>query len=55
MGRPYLALRFFLKGTTIGVVTNEYGFYSLTAPAGRYTLNISYMGYTEINQEGSTE
>ncbi len=41
----------FLKGTTIGVVTNEYGFYSLTAPEGDYTLSISYIGYTEINKE----
>ena len=29
-----------------GTVTNEYGFYSLTAPAGTYTLRISYLGYT---------
>lgn len=24
----------FLKGTSIGAVTNEYGFYSITAPKG---------------------
>ncbi|HEY8397084.1 MAG TPA: TonB-dependent receptor [Flavihumibacter sp.] len=30
-----------------GVVTNEYGFYSLTLPAGRYTLRVSYTGYKE--------
>lgn len=40
-----------LKGTTIGVITNEYGFYSITAPKGTYQLVISYMGYTEINKE----
>lgn len=28
-----------------GVVTNDYGFYSLTLPAGTYTLQISYVGY----------
>ena len=38
----------FLKGTTIGVVTNEYGFYSLTAPAGKYTLVFSYLGYQDV-------
>ena len=35
----------FLKGTTIGAVTNEYGFYSLSAPKGDYVLIVSYMGY----------
>ncbi|WP_430965847.1 TonB-dependent receptor [Spongiimicrobium sp. 2-473A-2-J] len=39
------------KGTNIGVVTNEYGFYSLTAPKGNYTLVISYVGYGEISRE----
>lgn len=29
------------KGTT----TNEYGFYSLQLPAGKYTIKISYVGY----------
>ena len=28
-----------------GVVTNAYGFYSLTAPSGNYTLVISFSGY----------
>ena len=50
-GETLFGASVFLKGTTIGVVTNEYGFYSLTAPAGDYTLNIAYMGYTDINQE----
>ena len=41
----------YLKGTTIGAITNEYGFYSLTAPKGTYTLIVSYIGYLEISQE----
>ncbi len=41
----------FLEGTTIGAITNEYGFYSITAPKGNYTLVISHMGYTEIKRE----
>jgi hypothetical protein len=28
-----------------GSLTNEYGFYSLTLPEGKYTLRVSYMGY----------
>ncbi|MRH99370.1 TonB-dependent receptor plug domain-containing protein [Kriegella sp. EG-1] len=52
-GETLFGASVFLKGTTLGVITNEYGFYSLTAPKGEYTLNISYLGYTEINKEVS--
>lgn len=33
-------------GTTTGTVTNEYGFYSLTLPAGTHEIQFSYIGYT---------
>ena len=39
-----------------GTVTNIYGFYSLTLPAGEYTFTISYIGYetmTKINLNAS--
>ncbi len=29
----------------IGVTTNEYGFYSLSLPRGKYTLRFTYIGY----------
>lgn len=32
---------------TIGVTTNEYGFYSLSLPKGNYTLRFSYIGYEQ--------
>ncbi len=32
---------------TIGIVTNEYGFYSLSLPQGKYTLRFSYIGYKQ--------
>lgn len=32
---------------SLGTVTNEYGFYSLTLPQGSYTLVISSLGYAE--------
>jgi hypothetical protein len=32
-------------GTTIGAMTNEYGFYALTLPKGTHTISISYIGY----------
>ncbi len=31
-----------------GVVTNSYGFYSITLPEGSYTLEIRYLGYTTL-------
>lgn len=34
-----------------GVITNEYGFYSLTLPKGNYTLIISYIGFNEVKKE----
>ncbi|MDH7448229.1 TonB-dependent receptor [Aquimarina sp. 2201CG14-23] len=34
-----------------GVVTNEYGFYSITLPKGNYKLQISYLGFQDIVQE----
>ena len=33
-----------------GTATNSYGFYSLTAPAGNYTLLFSYVGYQTIEK-----
>ncbi len=33
--------------SAVGAVTNEYGFYSLTAPAGDYTVKVNYIGYEE--------
>ncbi len=50
-GETLFGASVFLKGTTIGVVTNEYGFYSITAPEGDYTLHVSYLGYAEINRK----
>ncbi|OSY87817.1 collagen-binding protein [Tenacibaculum holothuriorum] len=44
-----------VKGTNVGVSTNEYGFYSLTVPKGNYTLLISYLGYTTIEKKVSLE
>ena len=50
-GETLFGASVFLNGTTVGGVTNEYGFYSVTAPEGEYVLSISYMGYNEVNIE----
>lgn len=50
-GETLFGATVFLKDTTIGVTTNEYGFYSITAPKGNYTIIVSYVGYIEKGQE----
>src|SRR5947208_869322 len=34
-----------------GTATNSYGFYSLSAPDGEYTLLFSYIGYETVEQK----
>ncbi len=50
-GETLFGTSIFLKGTDIGAITNEYGFYSISAPAGSYTLIFSYMGFNEVSKE----
>ncbi len=40
-----------VKGQNLGAFSNEYGFYSLTIPEGKYTLVITAMGYLSKEQE----
>ncbi|MFD1292310.1 TonB-dependent receptor domain-containing protein [Lutibacter holmesii] len=50
-GETLFGASIYLKNTNVGVLSNEYGFYSLSAPKGTYTLVISYLGYKEVSQE----
>ena len=49
----------YVKEINSGTATNAYGFYSLTLPAGEYTLVISYIGFKDrveqINLSKNTE
>lgn len=47
-GETVFGASVFFEGTTIGAVTNEYGFYSITAEEGDYKLTISYVGYASL-------
>ncbi len=40
-----------VKGTTNGVATNPYGFYSLTLPKGNYTILYSIVGFESVERE----
>lgn len=50
-GETLFGASVYLKTTSIGVLTNEYGFYSISAPKGTYTLVISYLGYDNVINE----
>jgi hypothetical protein len=39
-----------IEDPSVGVVTNEYGFYSLTLPKATYTFITNYVGYQEEKQ-----
>ncbi|WP_299459933.1 TonB-dependent receptor [uncultured Microscilla sp.] len=44
-GEGLIGATVFVKELGSGAVTNTYGFYSLSLPAGKYTVSFSYIGY----------
>lgn len=50
-GETLLGATVLLKGTSIGSTTNEYGFFSITAKEGTYTLVVSYIGFKAFEQQ----
>ena len=40
-----------LKGTSFGAVTNDKGIYELSAPAGKYTLVVSVLGFNTVEKD----
>ncbi|MDT0649585.1 TonB-dependent receptor [Autumnicola edwardsiae] len=40
-----------IPSQSTGVVTNEYGFFSIKLPEGTYTIQISYLGYETISRQ----
>src|SRR5689334_10186231 len=46
-GESLLGANVYLKETLQGTQTNQYGFYSLTVPAGKYTVVYAYIGFEE--------
>jgi hypothetical protein len=49
-GETLLGATVSLQNTFYGAITNEYGFYSLSAPKGKYTISIAYLGYNTLTQ-----
>ena len=50
-GEALLFANVFIKGTTVGVNSNEYGYYALDIPANEdVTVSFSYLGYQETDK-----
>jgi hypothetical protein len=47
-GETLIGATVYVTETGQGTVTNAYGFYSLSIPAGTYNLRISYLGYETL-------
>ncbi|SEJ55433.1 TonB-dependent Receptor Plug Domain [Dyadobacter koreensis] len=49
-GEGLIGVSVYVKEVETGVVTNPYGFYSLTLPNGTYNVVFSYIGYQKISK-----
>ncbi|MEX2595006.1 MAG: TonB-dependent receptor [Anditalea sp.] len=49
-GEELIGATVLVKELGSGAVTNEYGFYSITLPKGKYMLSIHYVGYETVTQ-----
>jgi len=45
-----IGVNFIIPEAKTGVVTNDYGYYSIKLPEGEYQIQISYVGYQSIQQ-----
>ncbi len=52
-GETLIGVSIYVNETKSGATTNAYGFYSITMPAGNYTLQYSYVGFQKIVKEVS--
>ena len=50
-GEALMFANIYPEGLKIGVTTNEYGFFSLTLPEGKYNIVFSYIGFQTVKNE----
>lgn len=50
-GEDLIGATIILEPGLSGTVSNHYGFYSISAPEGRYTIKFSYIGYESLERE----
>lgn len=48
-GETMIGANIFIKELGIGAASNEYGFYSITAPSAKYTVDYSFVGYKKTS------
>lgn len=49
-GEALIGASIFVHELQTGTVTNPFGFYSITVPAGTYTISCSFIGYKDITR-----
>ena len=49
-GEGLIGVSVYVREAETGVVTNPYGFYSITLPSGSYTLVYTYIGYQKTTK-----
>ena len=49
-GEYLIGATLYIRELGLGAVTNNYGYFSITLPPGRYTLELSYIGYEPLVQ-----
>ena len=49
-GEGLIGVSVYVREAGTGVVTNPYGFYSITLPSGSYTLVFSYIGFKKVTK-----
>lgn len=54
-GETLFGASVFIKDSSIGTTSNEYGFYSIKVPEGTFTLVVSYVGFEDFYKEISVD
>lgn len=50
-GEMLIGASVYIKELGTGATSNVYGFYSISIPEGKYTLNFNYIGYSSISKQ----
>ena len=50
-GETFIGASVYIKELQTGATSNEYGFYSISIPPGKYNLEYSYIGYETVKRE----
>jgi hypothetical protein len=45
-----IGVTIYIKEAKVGITTNSYGFYTTTVPKGTYTIIISYVGFSNVEE-----